>query len=91
MARIWPGEVCVRSSTYRRRASSCAGDIDRVPQVARRVVGRDVEQLEVQLVGLDLGRFVGDEAELAQDARDLALRLDERVQASRAAAAGRAG
>ncbi len=40
----------------------------------------DVEQLEVQLVGLDLGRLVNDEAELAEDARDLALRLDQRMQ-----------
>jgi hypothetical protein len=31
------------------------GDVERVPQVARRVVGGDVQQLEVELVGLDLG------------------------------------
>ena len=86
MARIWPGEVCVRSTSSwpsavaRAVAVGRAGDVEGVPQVARRVVGRDVEQLEVQLVGLDLGRLEVDEAELAQDARDLALRLDQRVQ-----------
>ena len=53
------------------------------------MVARDVEQLEVELVGLDLGRLVGDEAELAEDARDLALRLDERMKrAARECAAG---
>ena len=61
-------------------AAVSAGDVERVPQVARRVVLGNVEQLEVELVGLDLGRLVDHEAELAEDARDLALRLDQRVQ-----------
>ena len=84
MTRIWPGEVCVRSTQWR----SGAGDIERVPQVARRVVGGNVERLEVELVGLDLGRLVGHEAELAEDARDLALRLDERMERAARAACG---
>ncbi len=34
-------------------------DVERVPQVARRVIGRDVEHLEVGQVVLDLGALVG--------------------------------
>ena len=53
------------------------------------VVG-DVERLEVELVGLDLGALDDDEPELAEDARDLALGLADRVEARRASAGGRA-
>ena len=53
------------------------------------MVGGDVEGLEVELVGLDLGALDDDEAELAEDARDLALRLADAVE--RAAPAGAAG
>jgi hypothetical protein len=44
------------------------------------MVRRNVQQLEVQLVGLDLDRLVGDEAELSEDPNDLALRLDQRMK-----------
>jgi hypothetical protein len=64
-------------------------DIERVPQVARRVVGRDVEHLEVGEVVLDLRALVGHEPELLEDLGDLAHRLDARVQ--RAAVDGPAG
>src|SRR5918997_2700021 len=57
-----------------------SGDVGRVPQVPRRVIGRNVEQLEIELVGLHLGRLVRHEAELAEYALDLALRLDQRMQ-----------
>ena len=96
MARIWPGDVCVRSSqraVVRRRsvASGAPGrHVDGVPQVTRRVVGRDVEGLEVERVGLDLGALEDDEAELAEDARDLAFGLADGMQRRRAGAADRA-
>ena len=64
-------------------------DVERVPQVARRVVGRDVEHLEVGEVVLDLRALVDDEPELAEDLGDLAHRLDARVE--RAAADRPAG
>ena len=62
------------------RVARGVGDVEGVPQVARRVVRGDVEQLEVELVGLDLRALEDDEAELAEDARDLALGLEEGMQ-----------
>ncbi len=59
-------------------------EVERVPQVPRRVVGRDVEHLEVGDVVLDLGALVDDEAELGEDLGDLAGRLDDRVQGAAA-------
>src|SRR6187431_2298511 len=55
-------------------------DIERVPEIAGRVVGRDVEHLEVRDVVLDLGTLVYDEPELLEDRGDLAHRLDTRVE-----------
>ena len=46
-------------------------DVERVPQVARGVVGRDVEHLEVGQVVFDLGALEDDEPELAEDLGDL--------------------
>ena len=85
IARIWPGEVCVRSSQRgvvagRLRRGPRVGDVDGVPQVACGVVLRDVERLEVELVGLDLGALHDHEPELAEDARDLALGLADGVE-----------
>ena len=57
-------------------------EVERVPQVARRVVRRDVEHLEVGEVVLDLRALVDDEPELAEDLGDLAHRLDARVEAA---------
>ena len=65
-------------------------DVERVPQVARGVVGRDVEHLEVGQVVLDLRALEDDEPELAEDLGDLGHRLDARVEAAAAdPAAGR--
>ena len=65
ITRIWPGDVCVR------RRWPVDVDVQRVPQVARRMVGRDVEHLEVGEVVLDLRALVHDEPELAEDLGDL--------------------
>ena len=64
----------------RRRPASGSVDVDGVPEVAGRMVGRDVEGLEVELVALDLRALHDDEAELAEDARDLALGLAQGVE-----------
>ena len=56
--------------------------VERVPHVARRVVRRDVEQAEVELVGLDVARAVDLEAHLREDRVDPAQRLRRRVQAA---------
>ena len=86
-----PGEVWVRSRS-RLACRRVAGRVARraCPTGRARVVGRDVERLEVELVGLDLRALVDHEAELAEDARDLALRLAEGVQRAARAGAGRA-
>ena len=74
MTRIWPGRGV--------RAQELALDVDveRVPQVARGVVRRDVEHLEVGPVVLDLRALVGHEPELLEDLGDLAHRLDARME-----------
>ena len=59
-------------------------DVERVPQVARGVVGRDVEHLEVGQVVLDLRALEDDEPELAEDLGDLAHRFDARMEAAAA-------
>ena len=84
MTRIWPGR------RVRPEQAALDVDVERVPEVARRVVGRDVEHLEVREVVLDLGALVGHEPELAEDLRDLAHRLDARVERAAARSAGRA-
>ena len=70
MTRIWPGDVCVR------RRPPVEVDVERVPEVAGRVVGRDVEHLEVRDVVLDLRALVRDEPELAEDLLDPRDRLE---------------
>jgi len=52
------------------------------PEVARRVIRRDVEHLEVGGVALDLGTLVADEPELAEDLDDPADRLSDGVEVS---------
>ena len=65
-------------------------DVQRVPQVARRMVGRDVEHPEVRGVALDLRPLVRHEPELAEDLRDPADRLLDGMQtAARDRPAGR--
>src|SRR5947207_517936 len=44
------------------------------------MVLRDVQLLEVELVGLDLGALVDHEAELPEDTRDLLLGLAQRME-----------
>ena len=53
---------------------------ERILHVARRMAGREVEQAEVVVVGLYLGRIVDLEAHLLQDVDDLADRLVGRVE-----------
>ena len=55
-------------------------DVERVPQVARRVIERDVEHLEVAQVVLDLGRLVDDESELPEHLGDRVDGLVDRVE-----------
>ena len=47
------------------------GRVEGVPHVARRMVRRHVEQLEVVVVGLDIAGAVDLEAHLGQDGVDL--------------------
>jgi hypothetical protein len=54
--------------------------VERVPQVAGRMVRGDVEHLEVGQVVLDLGPLVDHEAELAEDLGDGGDRLRNRVE-----------
>ena len=54
MARIWTGEVCVRS-TMPDRAPVRAGHEERVLHLPGRMVGREVQRVEVVPLGLDLG------------------------------------
>ena len=63
-----------------------AGDVDveGVPQVAGRMVGCDVEHLEVGQVVLDLRSLVDDEAEPTEDLGDPAHRLDDRMEGASA-------
>jgi len=55
-------------------------DIKRVLHIARRVVGREVELPEVQLIQLDLGALPDLEAHLGEDSLDLAQHLGGQVQ-----------
>ena len=74
---------CAGGSARARRRRSC-------PTGRARVILRDVQQLEVELVGLDLGRLVDHEAELAEDRARSRARLRDADAASRAAS-GRPG
>ncbi len=70
MVRICTGEVCVRSS----KRSRCGfrfllRDEERVLRVARRMVRRKIQRLEIVVVGLDLRTFFDRVAEIAEDAR----------------------
>ena len=85
MARTWAGEVWVRrivpSAAGRgppRRAG--LGDVEGVPQVAGRVVGRDVQELEVELLGLHLGALEDLEAVGVEHLAHVAHERVDRVQ-----------
>ena len=64
------------------RAQHDARDVDviGIPHVARRVVGGDVEQFEVELIRFHLARAVDLEAHITEDAADLAQGLGLGVQ-----------
>src|SRR4051812_50212747 len=55
-------------------------DVERVPEVPRRMVGWDVQHLEVGEVVLDLGALEGHEPEATEDLGDLPDGLDDRVE-----------
>ena len=55
------------------RVAAGLGDVQRVPQVARRMVGRDVERFEVPPLGLDLRALEHLEAEGVEDLAEVAL------------------
>ena len=75
-------------SSIGRRPSDFVVDPHRVPHVARRVVGRDAQRLEVVVVQLDLGPLDDGEAHRAEDVEDCAQQLRHGVQpAARDAAA----
>ncbi len=72
MVRICTGEVWVRSSRRSRAGLLLlAGDEQRVLRVARRMVRRKVERLEIVVVGLDLGPFADGVAHRLEDGDDL--------------------
>jgi hypothetical protein len=54
-------------------------EVERVPEVARRMKLGDVEGFEVVVVGLDLGAFDGGEADAGEDGADFFQRLGEDV------------
>ena len=57
-------------------------DVDRVPDVARRVVARDVEQIEVVVRGLHLGTEHGLEPEQGEDLAQLVDHLRDRMRSA---------
>ncbi len=59
------------------RLGILAGDENRILGVARGMVGRKIQRLEVVVVGLDLGSFFDGVAEIAEDADDLVHCLDD--------------
>src|SRR5204862_495408 len=62
----------------------------RVLHVARRMIARDVERLEVVIVGLDLGPLGHREAEAGEDRDDLVVNARQRMERSlRRPAAGK--
>ena len=64
-------------------------DEERVPLVAGRMVGREVEGLEVVVVGLDLGALLDGEAHAEEDPLDLLLEERRADGAPRRSASGR--
>ena len=80
MVRICTGEVWVRSSSG---VPSCsASQIEGVVHLPRRMLGRDVERVEVVQVVLDV-RALGDgEAHVAEDRDDLLDGLADRMDAA---------
>ena len=79
MVRICTGEVCVRSSRRSRAASILLGDEQCVLRVARRMVRRKVQRLEVVVVGFDLGAFAHRVAHGLEDGDDFVLHPQHRM------------
>ena len=74
-----------------RAQHTVVGHEERVVHVARRMIARNVERLEVVIVVLDLGSLVDREAQLDEDVDDLVEHLRERMEVpAREAHAGQA-
>jgi hypothetical protein len=58
-------------------ASILPGDEQRVLRVARGMVRRKIQRLEVVVIGFDLGTFFDRVAQIAEDGDDLVHRLDD--------------
>ena len=86
MARDLAGLVCVRITRdpLGRVRVAILADPERIPHVARRVVGRDVEQAEVVVVRFDIRSVVHFEAHPAEDRVKLAQVLRGHVQMTHA-------
>ena len=84
MTRIWTGRGV-------RPEEQVVGDVERVPVVPGRMMGREVEGLEVVVVGLDLGPVLDGEAHPGEDRLDLLLEEDDRMGRARVGAASRQG
>ena len=81
--------VSPQQQTLALRLRFLPGDEQRVLRVARRMVGRKIQRLEVVIVGLDHRPFLHRVAEIAEDGDDLVHRLDHGMfRAERAANAG---
>ena len=65
IVRICTGLVCVRSSS--RDPSGCGREIERIVLLSRRMLGRDIEASEVQLVRLDIRTFGNLEPHVGED------------------------
>ena len=78
IVRICTGEVCVRSKqAIALRLLLLSGEEDRVLHIARRMIRRKVQRLEVVVVGLDLGAFADGVAHRLEDRDDLVHRAHD--------------
>ena len=89
MVRICTGLVWVRSSSG--RPSPLGLQVEGVEHLPGRMLGRDVERLEIVPVVLDVRAFGHGEAHVGEDRDDLLGGLADRVDAALAAARAPAG
>ena len=69
MVRICTGEVCVRSKqTVAQRLRFLPGDEERILRVARGMIRREIQRLEIVVIGFNLRTFFDRVAEIAEDA-----------------------
>ena len=78
--RICTGLVCVRSS--RRDPSAFGVEVERVVLLPRRMLGRNVELGEVEIVGLDVRTFGDGEAHVGEDLDALVVDLADGMDAA---------